>query len=49
MKKMDRVDHTVLGNVWPNIPKVLLLTLTILHYNVQKQKGIGLNASLHRI
>ena len=41
MKKVDQVDHTVLGPVWPCILKVLLLALTILHCNIQKQKGIG--------
>ena len=40
MKKMDQVDHTVLGTVGPCIPKVLLLASTILHCNVQKKKGI---------
>ena len=36
----DQVDHTVLGTVGPCILKVLLLALTILHCNIQKQKGI---------
>ena len=40
MKKIDQVDHTVLGTVGPCILKVLLLALTILHCNVQKQKSI---------
>ena len=47
MKKMDQVDHTVLGTVGPCIPKVLLLALSILHYNVQKWNSIDLNVSLH--
>ena len=33
----------------PCILKVLLLALTKLHYNIQKQKGIDLNDSLHLI
>ena len=52
MKKMIQVDHTVLGtdcSVWSMYPKVLLLALTILHYNIQKQKGIDLNDSLYLI
>ena len=40
MKKVDQVDHTVLGTVGPYILKVLLMALTIMHSNVQKQKGI---------
>ena len=47
MKKMDQVDHTVLGTVGSCIPKVLLLALSILHYTVQKWKGIDLNVSLY--
>ena len=47
MKKIDQVDRTVLGNVGSCIFKVLPLTLIILHYNVQQQTGIDLNASLH--
>ena len=38
--KMNQVDHTVLGTVWPCILKESLLALIILHFNVQKQKGI---------
>ena len=40
MKKVDQIDHTVLGTVGPYILKDLLMALTILHSNVQKQKGI---------
>ena len=36
----DQVDHAVLGTVGPCILKVLLLAFTILHCNIQKQKGI---------
>ena len=39
----DQVDHSVLGTVGPCILKVLLLALTILHCNIQKQKGIDLH------
>ena len=38
MKKMDQVDRTVLGTVGSCIIKELALTLTILHYNVQRLK-----------
>ena len=38
MKKMDQVNHTVLGTVGSCMLKVLPLTLTILHYNVQQLK-----------
>ena len=37
MKEMYQVDRTVLGTVWVMYPKkVLHLTLTMLHYNVQQ-------------
>ena len=38
MKKMDQVDRRVLGTVGSCILKLLPLTLTILHYNVQQLK-----------
>ena len=47
MKKIDQVDCTVLGTVGSCILKILPLTLTILHYNVQQQTGTDLNVSLH--
>ena len=40
MNNMDQVDHTVKGTVGSCILKVLLLALTKLHCNDQKQKGI---------
>ena len=43
----DQVDHTVLGTVGPCILKVLLLALTMLHCNIQKQKGNDLHEFLY--
>ena len=35
MKKMEQVDHTVLGTVRSSILDVLLLVLTILHCKIK--------------